>query len=984
MTMNKISRTTFRAFQFWIILCVITACGGGGGGPASDPIGDTNQASITQLNISSSSTQVAYGENLQLHAQAVYSDGSKKDVSNQATWSSSSTGIATIDNNGQLSSHQAGDTVVSASFDGITNTLPISIYRELVDIQISVTGTNLIVGASLQLHASGIYSDHSVRDISSQAVWSSQNSSVANINETGVISALNPGSAVMTAELDGISGETTVSVEAASIVSIAVTPKQSSTAAGASIQLQATAYFNNGTFQNTTSQAVWQSQDTTIASVSESGLLLGVKEGSTTISASLGNVSGNTTITITPATLTDIQITPSQPSVANGHELQMTAVGIYSDGSHNDITQNVTWASQNEEIATISNVNSTHGWVTSLTTGTTEISAQLGNITKTVTLTVTDATLVSLDISPNTATIPAGENINFHATAVYSDNKHVDVTNLAVWSSNNNAIATVSNGQLDHGTVNAVAPGDTNITAHFGGIQASATLKVNDALLTNIEIAPNSPTIFTGTKQALTATGHYGDGSNRDLTDEVTWQSSNESAAAIVDGNSVQAITSTGNGSIQVSASLGDIIGFTSVKVADAALVSIEITATNTTIAKGTQQNFTATGHYQGNQSQDISTQVTWLSSNEDIANISNANGEKGVANGNNAGITNITAQFGDIISNSLPLTVTAETLNALTIALTSNATVYVGQVRKLSATGHFTDDSEQDLTQTVTWSSSDPSIAVVSNTQAHQGEITILKEGAVTISANRNGIQSNLAINTVNNPDIPGSISITASPNVILNDGVDSSEINIVVKPLGEGGNVANENTNVDILVTLKTADAFNLIGATSVALDASGQVSYNITSIEQGIIFITATVHGMDITKTTALVATNHFGNVIQTQGAAAIDYNNGVYTAGSRLYFYARNLSNRPFDVNKIVISNGSISNTNNEIESQTLNLAGGDNILSSGETMSFIYEFDYDTIENNAQQGVQWGAILTDPVKNTASICICVGIAPGTTN
>src|SRR4029077_7889627 len=101
-------------------------------------------------------------------------------------------------------------------------------------------------------------------------------------------------------------------------------------------------------------------------------------------------------------------------------------------------------------------------------------------------------------------------------------------TNTATWSSSNASVATISGTGLATG----VGTGSSPIQAASGSITGSTTLNVTAAvMLSSITVTPANPSIRKGTTQQFTATGSYSDGSRRDLTNLVTWRSSDTSVA---------------------------------------------------------------------------------------------------------------------------------------------------------------------------------------------------------------------------------------------------------------------------------------------------------------------------------------------------------------------------------------------------------------------------------------------------------------------
>ncbi|NVN92883.1 MAG: DUF3443 family protein [Desulfuromonadales bacterium] len=163
----------------------------------------------------------------------------------------------------------------------------------------------------------------------------------------------------------------------------------------------------------------------------------------------------------TPRKLVSITINPASPSIAAGTVQQFSATGTFSDSTTQDLTAAATWTSSNSQVAAI-NVT---GRATTITTGTTTISASWGGISGTTPLIVTSATLVSLAIQPTNPSIAVGTTQQFSVNGTFSDNTIQDLTTLATWSSSNTSVATVSNTSGSTGRASTVAAGTTTITA---------------------------------------------------------------------------------------------------------------------------------------------------------------------------------------------------------------------------------------------------------------------------------------------------------------------------------------------------------------------------------------------------------------------------------------------------------------------------------------------------------------------------------------
>ena len=167
-------------------------------------------------------------------------------------------------------------------------------------------------------------------------------------------------------------------------------------------------------------------------------------------------------------------------------------------------------------------------------------------------------------------------------------------------------------------------------------------------------------------------------------------------------------------------------------------LAAIEVTPAAATIVVGTTQQFKATGLFAVGPSQDLTTAVTWTSSTPEVASISNALDSAGLATGLAEGTTTITATFveraGEQLTDSAAVTGTRD-LAAIEV-MPAAATIVVGTTQQFKATGIFAVGPSQDLTSAVTWTSSTPEVASISNALDSAGLATGLAEGTTTITA--------------------------------------------------------------------------------------------------------------------------------------------------------------------------------------------------------------------------------------------------------
>ncbi len=195
-------------------------------------------------------------------------------------------------------------------------------------------------------------------------------------------------------------------------------------------------------------------------------------------SCSVGS-SGGGSSTPPPTLQSLIAVTPANPHVAAGIPVQFTATGILSNNSTpQNVTTYVTWNSTNPSVAAISNASGLQGlatWGTS--TGTSLITASSGSFSASTTITVTSAQLVSITVTPATASISTGTQ-QYTASGAFSDNSSHDITTAVAWNSSNPGVATISNATGSQGIAMSVAPGTAMIRAVSGTAPGSAMLTV--------------------------------------------------------------------------------------------------------------------------------------------------------------------------------------------------------------------------------------------------------------------------------------------------------------------------------------------------------------------------------------------------------------------------------------------------------------------------------------------------------------------------
>ena len=683
---------------------------------------------------------------LQFNATGTYSDGSMRALP-QATWTSSNTGAATINGSGLATPAGLGMTTImatSGTVSGVTTLTVTAATPSLVSITVSPVNPSVPLGNSLQFTATGNYNDGSTKVLTSQVTWSSSMTGIASISSGGLAASASVGSTTITATLGSISGNTLLTVTAAQLVSIAVTPMNMSVPLGTLQQYTATGTYTDNSTKDVTSSVTWSSSHTGTATITTSGLLTARGLGSSTISAVSGSVTGSTTVTISTANVVSVVLQPANATIANGTNLQYAAIATFNDGSTLNVTfaSGINWSSSTTSVATIGPAS---GLALSKGVGSSMISVSFGTFNDSSTLNVSNATIASISVSPGNSSLAPGTTQRFVATGTFSDSSTQNITTVSNWQSSNTAAATISNAAGNYGLATAQAQGSTSISASFtspAGPSASGntSLNVTNATLQSIAVAPASFTTSTSGTVQYTATGTFSNATTQNLTTVATWASSLPSVASITSSGLATGVAS---GTSNISAALGAVNSpVAALTVTSSPLVSIAVSCTIPQIAQGTSESCTATGTFGDGTTQNLTNLAAWTSSQSGVATVSNST--RGQVNGISAGTTTLTAYVGGIVGTT-NLAVSNATLTSITVSPAS-PTIHVGNTQGFTAVGNFNDGSTQTLTSFLTWTSSNPAVAIISPA----GIATSAGTGTTTITASLNGV-SGTAVLTVN-----------------------------------------------------------------------------------------------------------------------------------------------------------------------------------------------------------------------------------------
>lgn len=555
----------------------------------------------TSLEITPSSADIGIGSTIDLTATHIsYEDGSAyyhEDVTdwNVCFWSSSNTSVATVAA-GRVTGRAAGTAIITAKYGSDTGTATIHVESSGINIipdpvtthELSVTAdeSEFTGGGSTVARAMYVtYTDDvqtSADDVTSSASWTSGNTSVATVNGGNITVNDVTGTSVVKATYNGKSDSVIITAHKKEVPEpdpvitqeLAVTAGKTEFTGGGSTTAAATCItYTDGvrtSSRDVTSNAVWSTTDSNVASVSKGSIIVKDVEGKADIMAVYEGVSDSVTITAhksddpepDPVITYSLTVSPSDMTIHDKGSGSFTAVfHTYADGvqtSSEDVTSSCIWS-----VTSGSSYVSVSGGTVTGKGGTSDGSATVKasythegstyDATGHVTYEHTVVTTHRLDVSIAETSFTGGGSTSATATYITSEDgtetARDDVTSSAIWSSSNPSVATASGGNIIVSNVD----GSATITATYNGKSDSGIVSNEYVEKGTLELTWTSldQAILVGDSTSNPAL-YYAEGSGVpvNVSSSAVWSSSDPSIAAVSYGT----ITAVGEGIATITA----------------------------------------------------------------------------------------------------------------------------------------------------------------------------------------------------------------------------------------------------------------------------------------------------------------------------------------------------------------------------------------------------------------------------------------------
>lgn len=590
-------------------------------------------AFVSGIKFDKNELELYNGDTYTLQATILPEDANNKTLS----WSSSNPQVATVDENGVVTAIAAGTatiTVAATDESGVETTCKVTVLQHVESVTLSRTSGSMYVGEAKALTATVLPENAANKTV----IWSSSNTAVATVDQSGLVTAVKAGTAQITAttEEGGLTAVCDVTVNQR-VTEIALNTTEATLYTKESLQLAATALPEDATNKTLS----WSSADPTIASVDQQGVVSGLSVGTTTITVATQDGSD---VTAT-CQVTVLQHVESVQFVNQGG-ISMVYLGYLSALAYQMLPENasnraVTCTSSDESIATVEPYDDGRLAIRGIKTGRVQITVTTvdGGFSDVVTVDVVQLP-TSIELESSTLSLYTNET----HTLAYTVLPENAFNKLVVWKSSNPAVASVDAS----GAITGLSVGTATITAtalYDSRVTATCEVTVMQHV-ESVSLDQISQPLNVGETYQLSVNIIPSDATNKN----VTWESSDPTVATISSSGLVKALKS-GSTTITVTTEDG---GFTATSRIDVMQYVSNITLDSNSVTIYENESWKLNASV-GPENADNKI-VVWKSSNPTVAAVD----QNGLVSALSVGTTTITAtaQDGSGVSASCTFTV--------------------------------------------------------------------------------------------------------------------------------------------------------------------------------------------------------------------------------------------------------------------------------------------------------------------------------------
>lgn len=623
-------------------------------------------------------------------------------LNKKVTWTSSDESVATV-TDGKIKGIKNGSAVITCTTEegGYTAKCKVTVRTKAEGVVLEKSAGEIHTTKGLYIKAKVIPEDASDKTIT----YTSSNPNVATVSSKGYVRGVGAGKTSITVT-DSAGNKATFTIRVlkkVQVTAINLNYMEKGVYTGKTFTLKPEIFPEDATYPD----VEWVSSDEKIATVSEDGVVKGIRAGKVRITCkSVDNpmVSQTCIVTVKVRTM-GVTLNYSKITVYTTTTKQLKATISPSNATN----KKVTWESEDPDIASVDK----NGVVSGKKVGTTYIICTTNNSERTAICKVTvKKGVLSKKVTLNKTKLTINDGMSYALKATLSPSN--TTTKTCTWSSSNKKVVTVTS----KGVITAVGPGTAVITC-----KTKDTGKIAKCTVTVKKVVPSSVVIDksyyeVGYKKTIQLTATVSPDNASDKT--LIWTSSNPKYAKVSSTGKVTGLKSGKTVTITVTTKSGKKVDSCKVYVGSVDVSGVKLNKSSATMGAGSTLQLKATI----TPSTATNKNVKWASSNTKVAKVNSKGLVTAVANG--TALISCTTVDGEIVA---ICKITVKTVKVMGIKLNKNSTsLNVGDSETLKATIVPGDASNQN----VKWESTDSSVAKVNS----KGKITAVSSGVVRIRA--------------------------------------------------------------------------------------------------------------------------------------------------------------------------------------------------------------------------------------------------------
>ncbi|CAM3192000.1 Ig-like domain-containing protein [Paenibacillus lupini] len=472
-------------------------------------------------------------------------DGDGENISDDATWSTSSSSVVTVDK-GVITLVGVGTATITAKYKGKSDSIKLTVSSPYKSILISPEPTNNLLelevgGDDYLLKATAVPNSGGTLDVTSIAKWTSANTKVLTVDK-GVITAVGAGKTIVTVSHLGVTDTLTVVVRTP-YQSIKISPDKEYhlQLQDAPLQIKAEVLSNSNVTSDITTVGDWTSSDVTVATVSQ-GKVTPKAVGTTKITVSYRGVSRSMDVTVYPS-ITKLKAEKTTIDSFKGIEDELPKVTATTfDGSSIDVSKLVKWTVSDDEIADLK-----EGVWTAKQLGETTFTGTVQDLKVEVKL-IVHLKPIKLLTETKDLSIILGKETDFpKVTVVYEDGKEADISEAIEWNTTSDNIVLLEK------TMKGLEASSVTLTGTYLSKTVSVRVKIEEEIV-KLVVEPTKLELNPGRSKSIKVTGYYKSGKKVSIGTKMNWVVGSEKIATISGSSSVKALnvgTTTVKGTYQ-------------------------------------------------------------------------------------------------------------------------------------------------------------------------------------------------------------------------------------------------------------------------------------------------------------------------------------------------------------------------------------------------------------------------------------------------